>query len=498
MSRDRPQVAESPQEAATGNDNLRADRATTNSHNQNEARSILPAQAPTEGSLFGPCPGCGKAGCFTGCVALHKQVARKWDFPFSPGSVEGSRQWLRWGPEIGADYEVREAAHRSWEEANQIRQQQRINDIAADEYLKLRGRDVARRKFNAEQMHAAASERKLRLLDGWEFMDEDEGDDIPVWGTQETPVWAVGEPLMIFGPNGVGKSTLSHQLVFARIGLIKQVLGMPVLASPGKVFYVAADRPKQIKRAMRRLRKPEHREIIKERLVIHKGPLPFDVTIDKDALADLAQSHGATTIFIDSLKDVCSKPSNEESANGYNTARQEAIARGIEWVEDHHNRKASDDNKTPNTIEDVYGSRWLTAGAGSVICLWGEAGSTSVKLTQLKSPGGFLQPQDLTINHATGEMGAHVALGIMDVIRNGGKEGITVADAARFWTGKDKPTKTEMEGARGKLNRLVKQGTAMTYEHKADKLTRYFLSPVAAPQLKVSTGYQQDGLGPGW
>ncbi|MEU2168290.1 AAA family ATPase [Micromonospora chersina] len=492
------QVARSPQEAATTEgDNLRATQHLSNTEGTSaEANPSLSGQTSTQ-APWAACEHCGEKLCM-GCVGRWKAAAREWDFPFDPGSLEGAKQWLRWPPEVGADEGVREAARQSWNEANQIRQRQRINDIAADEYLKLCGRDLARKKFNAEQMGAAAAQRKLRLLDGWEFMDEDEGDETPVWGTQETPVWAVGEPLMIFGPNGVGKSTLSHQLVFARIGLIKQVMGMPVTASPGKVFYVAADRPKQIKRAMRRLRKPEHREIIKERLIVHKGPLPFDVTIDKDALADLAQSHGATTIFIDSLKDVCSKPSNEESANGYNTARQEAIARGIEWVEDHHNRKASDDNKTPNTIEDVYGSRWLTAGAGSVICLWGEAGSTSVKLTQLKSPGGFLQPQDLTINHATGEIGAHVALGIVDVIRNGGKEGITVADAARFFTGKDKPTKTEMEGARGKLNRLVKQGTAMTYEHKVDKLTRYYLSPVAKPQMKKSTGYQQDGLGPGW
>ncbi|RQX09075.1 AAA family ATPase [Micromonospora inaquosa] len=384
------------------------------------------------------------------------------------------------------------------DEAKRLADLQTINRIADEEYLKLCGRDAARKRFNAEQMGAAAAQRKLRLLDGWAFMEEDEGDDTPVWGTADTPLWAVGEPLMIFGPNGVGKSTLSHQLVFARIGLADQVMDLPVLASPGKVFYVAADRPKQIKRAMRRLRKPEQREVLKERLIVHKGPLPFDVTVDKDALADLAQSHGATTIIIDSLKDVCPKPSNEEAANGYNSARQEAIARGIEWVEDHHNRKASDDNKTPNTIEDVYGSRWLTAGAGSVLCLWGEAGSTQVRLTQLKSPGGFIQPQDLTINHATGEIGARVVLGITDLLRNSGREGITVADAARFWSGTDKPVKRDMENARNKLKRLVEQGTAMTHKDKVDKLDRFTLSPVAAPQMKVSTGYQQDGLGFGW
>ncbi|MEV4662089.1 AAA family ATPase [Micromonospora echinofusca] len=52
---DRPQAAESPQEAATGNDNLRADRAITQRDTQHEARarSILPVQTSAEDVLCG-------------------------------------------------------------------------------------------------------------------------------------------------------------------------------------------------------------------------------------------------------------------------------------------------------------------------------------------------------------------------------------------------------------------------------------------------------------
>ncbi len=61
--------------------------------------------------------------------------------------------------------------------------------------------------------------------------------------------WVEGEALLIVGPSGVGKTTLTGQLVRARMGLGDGlVLGMPV--SPGRrVLYLAMDRPAQIARA---------------------------------------------------------------------------------------------------------------------------------------------------------------------------------------------------------------------------------------------------------
>ena len=62
------------------------------------------------------------------------------------------------------------------------------------------------------------------------------------------------------------------------------------------------------------------------------------------------------------------------------------VASEIEVVVSHHQRKATGYNKKPTTLADVYGSTWLTAGAGSVVLLWGEAGDPIVELTHLGSP----------------------------------------------------------------------------------------------------------------
>ena len=80
-------------------------------------------------------------------------------------------------------------------------------------------------------------------------------DHIPaLWGNSKDGkvLWAQGESLMLVGPPGVGKSTLTGQLVAARMGLLDRVLGFPVVAGEKRVLYVAGDRPAQIARSLRR------------------------------------------------------------------------------------------------------------------------------------------------------------------------------------------------------------------------------------------------------
>src|SRR5690606_17135093 len=53
-----------------------------------------------------------------------------------------------------------------------------------------------------------------------------------VWGHGGDVLWAEGEALLIAAPQGVGKTTLAHQLIRARLGLQESVLGLPV--TPGR------------------------------------------------------------------------------------------------------------------------------------------------------------------------------------------------------------------------------------------------------------------------
>jgi hypothetical protein len=92
-----------------------------------------------------------------------------------------------------------------------------------------------------------------RILHGGTILDEP-ATPPAVWGQGEDILWAEGESLIIAGPDGTGKTTLAGCLVRGRLGIGDgQVLGHPV--SPGKrrVLLLLMDRPRQARRALRRL-----------------------------------------------------------------------------------------------------------------------------------------------------------------------------------------------------------------------------------------------------
>ncbi|MGW1074975.1 DnaB-like helicase N-terminal domain-containing protein [Streptomyces sp. NPDC002537] len=175
-----------------------------------------------------------------------------------------------------------------------------------------------------ERALASGSGRLSRyLVDGWRFVTETGADKEPLWGTREKTAWASGESLMIVGAPGVGKTTLAHQVVLARIGLQGTVLDMPVAPSK-RVLYLAMDRPQQIAKAMVRRIGPHDEAILRDRLVVWQGPLPTSLDREPDLLADLAAAHQADTIVIDSLKDAVSTLVDDALAVAFNNARQRA------------------------------------------------------------------------------------------------------------------------------------------------------------------------------
>ena len=66
----------------------------------------------------------------------------------------------------------------------------------------------------------------------------------------------------------------------------------------------------------------------------------------------------------------------------------------------HHERKAANGGKRVHTLDDVYGSTWLTSGLGSVFVLDGEPGDPTVELRHLKQPAEPIGP--LTLRHDHG------------------------------------------------------------------------------------------------
>lgn len=317
---------------------------------------------------------------------------------------------------------------------------------------------------NGNTPHAPKMVEAARAIDGHSFITA-EPDTIPAaWGSGDQVLWAEGEGLMIVGPDGVGKTTLAQQLVLARIGLRTSLLGLPVASKNRKVLYIAGDRPRQAARSFARMITPLDHDTLRDQLVVWRGPLPFDITEDKNALANLAQSLEATDIVIDSLKDIAVDLSKDETGSRVNIAFQEIVARGIELCPLHHQRKEGRDGAgKPKRLADVYGSRWLTAGMGSVICLWGEPGDPVVELLHLKQPAEDVGPYEIVHDHNKGETTLVPSASYEGVLERAGASGITAPDVASLIHKTDKPSANDVEKARRRLEKLVTQGTAKRF-----------------------------------
>ncbi|MFE7130360.1 AAA family ATPase [Streptomyces sp. NPDC057638] len=283
--------------------------------------------------------------------------------------------------------------------------------------------------------------------------------DIPptVWGAGSDVLWAEGEALLVAAPQGVGKTTLSHQLIRARLGLQDSVLGFPV--APGRrVLLLAMDRPGQTRRAGHRIFAGDDPALLDDRLIVWEGPPPYDLAKQPDILAALCAKARADTVVVDSVKDAALGLAEDAVGAAYNRARQKALAEGVQVLENHHVIKRGPNGAKPNTLADVYGSTWITSGAGSVVMLWGEAGDPIVSFRHLKQPVNEVGPFDLIHDHEAGTTSVKDAVDLLGLARMGGVHGLTVIGAAEALYGTQKVERAQKEKARRKLDGMVKTG----------------------------------------
>jgi hypothetical protein len=305
-----------------------------------------------------------------------------------------------------------------------------------------------------------------RVVTGDAIFDEPE--TVPAyWGYNEAILGACGQGTMLVGQQGVGKTTLAQQLVLHRIGIrVGPLLGLPVVKSDSRVVYLAMDRPTQAMGSFRRMvdTTDRNRELLRERLTIRKGPLPIDPLSEPKALAEYIRNivgDEAGLIVIDSLKDMAGgrSLSADDVGAGLNSAIQELLAREVEVVILHHQRKAQNGADRTHKLDDVFGSTLLTSGLGSVIALNGNPGDRIMELLHLKQPVSEIS-EKVQHDHATGTTTLFKGdLDIEDYLRDAGSEGVTAKQWAehRLGSAADK----DIKAARRALTKLVHDGKAV-------------------------------------
>ena len=313
--------------------------------------------------------------------------------------------------------------------------------------------------YLAPVQRAYASPRYPRLVDGATFVDGLTSEPEPLWGEPGRVLAAVGEPAMVCGPQGVGKTSIAQQFARARMGLTEFALGLPVRSDERRVLYLAMDRPRQAARSLTRMiEADDERRVLRERLLVYQGPPPFSVLQEPEALAEMVVALKAGLLVVDSLKDLAPGLAKDDVGAAVNIAMQHVIAAGVELFELHHQRKATADNKRPQTLDDVFGSTWLTSGCGSVVLLWGKPGDAFVELRHLKQPAEEVGPLTVRHDHLRGSSAIVDALTIEQILAT--TPTVTAHDTAGMLFATSEPDRNQVERARRQLERAVGNGFA--------------------------------------
>ncbi|ADU06411.1 Bifunctional DNA primase/polymerase [Micromonospora sp. L5] len=333
----------------------------------------------------------------------------------------------------------------------------------------MENRHQAKKLFDSKRYKELLSlSKRSRRMTGAEFLTE-LGEGLPtIWGEDQKVLWITGEALLIVGGDGVGKTTTLQQLILARLGLGDELWDLPVVPLEGRGLYLAMDRPAQAARSLGRMVREEDRPTLAERLEVWNGPLPVDIMGSPSAMADWIRAEfgeGISDVYVDSYKDLAASLSDDATGSGLNMAMQEVLARGMNWVGLHHQRKANGQNKTPNELSDVYGSRWITAGVGSVVFLDGQAGSEEVEVKHLKQPLAKVGPLMVSHSHSLGRSETVTPKMTADTaLRAGPREGMTVKQVVkRIYGG----ARVESEAVEGKIRRQL---DAMVKAERAVKI----------------------------
>lgn len=350
--------------------------------------------------------------------------------------------------------------------------------------------------------------RPRQLIDGGVFIHGRQAEVPAVWGEGEDVLWAQGEPMILTGPTGVGKTTLGTNIIAGRLGLVPEVLGLPVAAGHRKVLVLAMDRPAQIQRAMARLLRQFPEDVLNERLIVWQGPPPMDIGQHPHVLYKLVEMCDADTVVIDSLKDAAVKLSEEGTGQALSRAMNYCVTNGVEVLAYHHQKKnaARGDGK-PNTLADVYGSHWITAGAGSVVLLWGNAGDLVVDLVHLKQPAGEVGPLAIGHDHTAGRSFLYDGMSDRDRLMDLLTSGPQTATAIASWL-HEKTDRAAVARVQRRLDRLVDEGTVARHEstepsagHRGGRpaytysLVRGNSRGIHADQLSVANPQVNPGVG---
>src|SRR4030095_16855618 len=203
-------------------------------------------------------------------------------------------------------------------------------------------------------------------------------------------VWCVNDFIevggmgMVAASPGLGKTQLSLQLAIA-CTLGKPFLGWNIERQQNNTFLNIEMSFVALQRFLETILEhytDEERVIIEERLsIIDIDNLPLSQEGARTYLYGLLEEARPDGLIIDSFGKLTNGKLDEETVKKLNNELGSLRRRFNCWVWlIHHNRKTTENNKQTSTLDDIFGSVYITAEQSAVLLLWRGATYSSNKI----------------------------------------------------------------------------------------------------------------------